>query len=570
MEIIKLIDKNLKIMFRSKISSLIILIGPLLIILLAGIAFNNTAAYDIRVGVFSESYSPTAERFVDTLNQSFEIVEFPQEDLCIKSVESRGYHGCLVIPPNLQIGEGQKNSISLYVDNSRINIVDFIEQKVYLSIQDTSQTISSEITDVLIQTIILTRQEVQKSKDIIKSELERNQDIRERSNSAQRLQENSNLQFDKKALNLKNLSNISTEATNDYNTLDKIAGDSINEFENSIAGIDDLNLSINSLNKKIGDAEDTIVILDQRRDDFTQNASITELVSITGNLVTTLDSLDKNLKEARTNQDQVKNHLNTIREGLDSSDTEFANVLDSFGKINEQISANEILQAENIVRPVNLEKVPLVTGSRLNQLFPSLIILIVMLVAILMGSAQTIQEKMNKAHLRMSMTPISIWKNLGAQFLSVILVILAQIILIMIAIQLSFGINIAGQFFSLLISTTLIASLFTIIGMILGSLFNSEQSTLFAAISVSSIFFITSDLILPIESMSETIISLTNLSPFVLATDVLRKIMFFDSGLAIASHQLIILYLAITLALISLAIYIKEYKQRKAAEESIE
>ena len=62
MEIIKLIEKNLKILFRSKTSSLVIFIGPLLIILLAGIAFNNSSTYQINIGTcVSEFYiDPTS------------------------------------------------------------------------------------------------------------------------------------------------------------------------------------------------------------------------------------------------------------------------------------------------------------------------------------------------------------------------------------------------------------------------------------------------------------------------------------------------------------------------------
>ena len=45
MEILKLIEKNLKILFRNKFSAFIVVLGPILIILLAGLAFNNSSEY---------------------------------------------------------------------------------------------------------------------------------------------------------------------------------------------------------------------------------------------------------------------------------------------------------------------------------------------------------------------------------------------------------------------------------------------------------------------------------------------------------------------------------------------
>jgi hypothetical protein len=49
--------KNLKILFRSKTSALIVIFGPLLVVYLVGIAFDNSNSYRVNIGVFSEGYN---------------------------------------------------------------------------------------------------------------------------------------------------------------------------------------------------------------------------------------------------------------------------------------------------------------------------------------------------------------------------------------------------------------------------------------------------------------------------------------------------------------------------------
>ena len=57
MVLLKIIQKNLKLLIRSKSSALIIILGPLLVIFLVGIAFGNISKYSLNIGTYTESYT---------------------------------------------------------------------------------------------------------------------------------------------------------------------------------------------------------------------------------------------------------------------------------------------------------------------------------------------------------------------------------------------------------------------------------------------------------------------------------------------------------------------------------
>ena len=60
----RLVSKDIKLLIRSKASALIVILGPLLVIFLAGMAFDNTQAYSVSLGTYSTSYNEISENFI--------------------------------------------------------------------------------------------------------------------------------------------------------------------------------------------------------------------------------------------------------------------------------------------------------------------------------------------------------------------------------------------------------------------------------------------------------------------------------------------------------------------------
>ena len=96
-QLFAILKKNIKRLSRSKTSSLVILLGPLILILIIGLAFNTTGIRGITIGVYSngsDDFSNTLlEKFSGT---DFKAVEELTEEVCIENVRSGKNHVCIV------------------------------------------------------------------------------------------------------------------------------------------------------------------------------------------------------------------------------------------------------------------------------------------------------------------------------------------------------------------------------------------------------------------------------------------------------------------------------------------
>lgn len=100
----KLIVKNFKLLIRSRASALIVVFGPLLIIFLVGIAFDNTNTYSINIGVYSGSYSEDTNSFIDELSKSeFKVIRTDSEEMCLESIKRGKLHTCIIFPDDLDV-----------------------------------------------------------------------------------------------------------------------------------------------------------------------------------------------------------------------------------------------------------------------------------------------------------------------------------------------------------------------------------------------------------------------------------------------------------------------------------
>ena len=117
-----MIKKDFKLILRSKSSSLIVVLGPLLLILLVGAAFNTSNLSGIIVGAYSGSYSALTDSILDEIKEKqFNVVKYDSSDNCVNDLKNGQIHVCAVFPADLKVGAADK--IKFYVDSSRINLV---------------------------------------------------------------------------------------------------------------------------------------------------------------------------------------------------------------------------------------------------------------------------------------------------------------------------------------------------------------------------------------------------------------------------------------------------------------
>jgi ABC-type multidrug transport system permease subunit len=527
MGLIKLIQKNFKLLFRSKLALLVVVLGPVIVMALSGVAFNNSQSYDIRVGVYSSAYSAVSDSFVSNLESQFKVTKYSTESSCIDAVKSKGYHSCIVIPPNLDITSGSKQTLMLHIDNSRVNIASSIKETIFASLENTSSGISTNLTTTLVGTVVLTQDEASKNKNTLVGSEGKVATINAKSSESNSLLTSANLDFNKEALNLTGISEKSSTVNAAFTNATKLVSDAINEYENTVQDIRNLNLSSSQLSSLLSSADSDISSLESRLNNVTLNSSVSGLVSLISSLTGTLTTLDQNLADARTKRQTATSNLGSIQQEVSSLSQDVAALKVSMDTLLLSIQSNPVLNAESIVQPVIVEERQIVVGSRLHYLFPGLVILMIMFVSMMTAASQVSFERHNRAQKRMAMTPTSFGTILLSIFITVMILILLQVILILVLMNYAFGISVLPTIFDtvpVLLFTTIF---FILLGMTIGYLFSTENGTILSTLSVASVFLVLSDIILPLESMPGIISSAIHYTPFVLATDLLRQTLFF-------------------------------------------
>jgi ABC-type multidrug transport system permease subunit len=257
------------------------------------------------------------------------------------------------------------------------------------------------------------------------------------------------------------------------------------------------------------------------------------------NARTTINSTDASIKSVQASLTDLKNNLDTMK--------------DSMEKVNSQINALTVTSAENIVNPIKTTVTPITTkANNLNFIFPYLIILIIAFVSIMLSSTIIIMEKTSKAYFRNFTTPTKDFTFIISVFLTSLFVVILQLILILILAYYFLNTTILTNVWMTLLTIFFAITLFTLIGMIIGYLFNSQEAVTMASISVGSVFLFLSNLILPLESMSDFIQRIARFNPYVVASELLKKITLFSTSWKEVSTEflLLLIYIIIAFALV--------------------
>ena len=103
MKLFTCVWKNLKVMVRSKLASMVIILGPLLIFLLLNVAFNAPEQYSLTIGVYSDEYSDMSSSITEQLKEGyFTVKEANSKEECIQDVKGGLSNTCLVFPPGMK------------------------------------------------------------------------------------------------------------------------------------------------------------------------------------------------------------------------------------------------------------------------------------------------------------------------------------------------------------------------------------------------------------------------------------------------------------------------------------
>ena len=124
-----------------------------------------------------------------------------------------------------------------------------------------------------------------------------------------------------------------------------------------------------------------------------------------------------------------------------------------------------------------------------------------------------------------------------------------------------------GEIVNLLLNTIgvlfLVISLFVLLGMVLGYIFNNQETSTLGSMFVSSILLFFSNTILPLESLPSGFRNIAMFNPFVVSESMLRELILFDTGFMSIINYVYILS-GFIIVLIGILVSLRLIKKRES------
>ncbi|MBI4150216.1 ABC transporter permease [Candidatus Woesearchaeota archaeon] len=532
----QIIRKNVKLIMRSRASALIIVLGPLFLILLLGLAFNTSDPYRITVGVYASNYSNLTEGMLTRLTSAgFDVARYPLGDACIDSVKTDESNVCIVFPAQFEISDDTMAEIQLHVDYSEINLVYHVVDVLSSQVSAQSQEIGAALAEDLLTRLSVVDAEVSKRVPTIVEVVAANDAIAQKTDEIFKSLNSIDLQI--------NTANIRFGGIQeDLQQLKEITANTILEAKFLIDAIDTglVGLSGNksNLQNKLDMSDATFDSYDIRLKNV-----VYSLDTLMTNLSQEIQFAQSKLDNAMATRNIAVARLDEIKTGLTTTIDRLNQIQVGMSNIKTTVASFEVKNAERIVSPLTTRIVPLTSRkTHFNYLFPTLLVLVVMITSVLLGSTLVMSEKKSRAYFRNQITPTPDSVFLMATFLTTVVVVAIQALIYLIISSFFFDVALFGSISVTLGIVLITSSLFALLGILLGTLYKSEETAILAGITLSSIMLLFSSSILPLESMHPILKVLANWNPFVLGVNLLKEALFFDFGLSLLVGSLFTLF----------------------------
>lgn len=483
-KLLSIVKKNLKILIRSKSSALIILVGPLLLILLVGSAFNTSSFSEIQIGAYSEEYNDLTNSIITKLEtDNYKVTKLGTKDQCIDGVKSSTINICAVFPKNLNVESEEE--IEFYVDQSRMNLVFAIKSAILSKVTERSEELSKDLTGIIVSQLSQTSSELELKREEIIETQKKNSDIRSK--------------------------------------VSEVEGTTIN-----------MNVNFSEINSIISE-------LENETEEVKQDLNASNAFEKLENLVESAGAEIKNFNSLETSKTTILSKVSEINQDISSSNLQLQSIRDSTDSIISRIAAIEVTDVESIVSPIKTVTKPITKEeTHINYLFPTLIMMVVMFVSILLSSVTVIREKTSSAYFRNYISPTNSVVFVFAAYLTNILIVILQLIIVF-GVMVSFNPALASTIINVALALLAITTTFILLGMIVGYVFSSEETATIGSISLGTILLFFSNTIIPLETLPATFRQIANYNIFVIGESIIRKIILFESSLKANLNDLYLL-----------------------------
>ena len=537
-----IIKKNLLVIFRHRLSSLMAILAPLFLIFLAGISYDNLNEYRINVGVYSQNYTGFTDSFIEKLNtEQFKALKMSSSSECIESIKNNIANACIIFPKDLTVNNQNSSELVIYVDYSKINLAWVVKDTLFAKVEQQSTEISENLTQDILKEFANVKKELDSKESMLKA---LHQDIlslvsKKENNSVYRINASNTIMLNVSILLEKKLASLQES----NNNLMEIADDGFDFTRSVISKSKDKD----KLNEDLKGIETRL----HREQNYIENLFSPDFEH-------SIPLLMKDLNTSYNDNSILLNRINSI---LEKDAVTTGKIRDSINSLNKRLEKVKVLKAGIIASPIKTKIEPVTSYSTyLNYIFPTLIVIVIMFGSLLLSSIIVVMERNSSAFFRNYISPTSEITFFSAHFLTSLLIMFSQIVIIILTSLIFLKARIISSIPSMILASLFIASFFILAGMFIGYIFKSEQTSTLAATSAGIVFLLLSSTILPMESMPLSVSRIVSFNPFMLSESILRKSIIFNESVVFNSlYILIILSIAV---LVANLIFILRQKRR--------
>jgi len=536
MKSFSIIQKNFKLLIRSKASAFTVLIGPLLIILLVGLVFSGKASYELSVGYYAPEKNNLTQSFVDSLQESnFYVQEFSDEQSCVRKIEQDIIHTCIIFPEDFQVSDEESKELRFLVDYSRINLVYKVINAVSGILEAETAELSYSLTQVLLSRINLTLRDLNDDLVLIDGA---NPKINLLTLDLQKAKTNTeSMNLEMRDISLTNIDSRLASLNETISEIQEKGLKLINDTEDLIEDLGDYE-NVTDIEEDFEDLRNATLELYNETPE-----KVERLQTAVKGISSSLSKLEEDLNKSKVLNKDTQAKLDSAKNNLASIQISFLDLKKAIEKSKKSLESIDVTSAETIVSPVNTKIEPVVSEtSKLTFTFPFLLVLVIMFVALLLSSTLIMFEKNSKAVFRNIVTPTTDSLFVVTTFVTSFIVIVLQTIIILGLANFFMHIPLFKNALLTLLIILVTSTFFIILGMAIGYLFSTHEGAIMTSIVLGSVFLFLSNLVVPLESLSPFFAGIIKYNPYVLASELLRKSLLFTVSRAEAWTIILILF----------------------------
>ncbi|MBN2142905.1 ABC transporter permease [Candidatus Woesearchaeota archaeon] len=526
MKFLSIIKKNFMLLMRSKSSAFILLAGPVVIILIVSLFFSGKSTYDLSVGYYAPNPNDMTQGFVKALEDNeFVVYPFTNESACIDKIKKGMIQTCIIFPENFEVKNAKSTELRFIVDYSRINLVYKVIDSVSEIIDVESNEVSQSLTNVLLSRIDAAIEDLRDHERSVSQISDHKKNL---SNEIAAIKlEIENMDFESKDLLLasfeKDIENANTSMEEYFQKADELyafAEETLDDLDGPLDEneSDELWAELHDINASLFEMENKTYY------------NLLELIEDFSNLEEDLSDFFTSIERNRQISELVDNKLDSMNKMLSALQSYTNSLVAEAKSTRTSLEAIDITKAETIVSPIDTRIEPLIAESSTFQFaFPFLLVLMMMFASLMISSTLVIFEKNSRALFRNFATPIHKNAFTLAHFVTVLLIVMAQSLIILLFSYTSLKFSLFSNLFSVLVALLVSITFFTVLGLIIGSIFSSQEGAVMASLVIGAMFLFVSNLVVPLESFAPELSNIIKYNPFIIFSELLRQSLLFGT-----------------------------------------